>query len=656
MLPGLVLQSADIERRAADLAEKHVAVGNHQVPLGQAHRRRAVAAAARLVEDHRPVVGTDFLDQFQRALCRLDLVQHHNTPSCREQADPGGVKPSGSGRGSEEAELLRAVADQQVLGLLVVMQHHQVVFAADAGLLVAAKRRVCRVGVVAVGPDPAGLDRPAEPVAGVGVAAPDAGAKAVERVIGDLQRFRVGLEGADGDDRSEDLFLEDPHLVVALEYGRLDVIAAFGGAAGRHCPAADQHFGTLLAADIHVGQDFLELLARGLRTDHCVELERIALDDGRDALERAGHEFLVDVLVDQGAARAGADLALVEGEQHEAFDRLVEEVIIVIGDILEEDVGRLAPELERAGNDVLAGILHDQPAGGGFAGERDLGDARRRRQRLACFQAEAVDHVDHARRQDVGDQLHQHHDRGRGLFGRLEHHAIAGRQRRRQFPDRHQQREVPGNDLADHAERFMEMIGDGVGIEFAERAFLGPDDACEIAEMVDAERHVGGCRLADRLAVVPGLGLGQYGEVVIHRLGDPVEQNAALGHAGRPPGVLCGMRGIQRQFDVLGVRACHLAQDRSIDRRDVVEILAVNRFDKLAADEVSVFRLECESHAVVLPSDCTVQWKDVASAGAKRHRGPARSSRASVAELRQIRRAKHEICVQRFRSCCLILR
>src|SRR3984957_6726055 len=58
----------------------------------------------------------------------------------------------GGGR-SEEAELLRAVADQHVLGLLIMIEHHLVVFAADARLLVAAERRMCGIGVVAIGPN-----------------------------------------------------------------------------------------------------------------------------------------------------------------------------------------------------------------------------------------------------------------------------------------------------------------------------------------------------------------------------------------------------------------------------------------------------------------------------------------------------------------------
>src|SRR3990167_6193229 len=63
--------------------------------------------------------------------------------------------------GSEEAHRLRIVGDQEVLGVLVVGQHHLVVLAADAGLLVAPERGVRRVQVVAVGPHAAGLERAA---------------------------------------------------------------------------------------------------------------------------------------------------------------------------------------------------------------------------------------------------------------------------------------------------------------------------------------------------------------------------------------------------------------------------------------------------------------------------------------------------------------
>src|SRR5271167_1704591 len=63
VFPDLVLRPADIEGRAADLAELHIAVADDEFALRIAHWRRAVAAAARLVKEHRSVVGDDLADE-----------------------------------------------------------------------------------------------------------------------------------------------------------------------------------------------------------------------------------------------------------------------------------------------------------------------------------------------------------------------------------------------------------------------------------------------------------------------------------------------------------------------------------------------------------------------------------------------------------------
>ena len=123
-------------------------------------------------------------------------------------------------------------------------------------------------------------------------------------------------------------------------------------------------------------------------------------------------------------------------------------------------------------------------------------------QRLAGLDAEALHHVDHAARQDVGDQLHERHDRHRRLLGRLEHHAVSGRERGRQLPGGHQQREVPRDDLRHHAQRLVEVVGDGV----ARRARESPPSWARMhprssgsGRWPAAGRRRG---LADRLAVV----------------------------------------------------------------------------------------------------------------------------------------------------------
>ena len=148
--------------------------------------------------------------------------------------------------------------------------------------------------MIAIGPDPARLDGAAEAVEPARIAAPDAGAETVERVVGDRERLVVIPEGRDRNDGSENLLLEDQHLVVALEHRRLDIKAA--GKIARQFVArpARQHLRALLAADVDIGQYLLHLLGGRLRADHGGRIERIALDDRLDPLQGPLHEAVED--------------------------------------------------------------------------------------------------------------------------------------------------------------------------------------------------------------------------------------------------------------------------------------------------------------------------------------------------------------------------
>ena len=258
-----------------------------------------------------------------------------------------------------------------------MVQHHLVVFATDARLLVATEGGVSRVLVVAVGPHAAGLDGAAHAVGDVAVAAPDAGAEAVQGVVGDFEGFGFVLEGGHGEHRPEDFFLEDAHLVVALEQGRLDVITAGQFAFELSRCATDQAFGAFLLAEFQVGLDLGHLFLRALGAHHGVGVERAALLDGGDASQHAFDELVVDRFLDQRAARAGTHFALVEGEQHHAFDGLVEEAVILVHDVGEEDVRRLAAQFQRCRDQVVGGGLGNHAARGGGAGENNGRDGAR---------------------------------------------------------------------------------------------------------------------------------------------------------------------------------------------------------------------------------------------------------------------------------------
>ena len=214
------------------------------------------------------------------------------------------------------------------------------------------------------------------------------------------------------------------------------------------------------------------------------------------------------------------------------------------------------------------------------------------------------------------------------------------------FQHGHQEREVPGNDLADDAERLVEVIGDGVVVDLGDAAFLGADRAGEIAEMVDGERHVGGRRLADRLAVVPGLGERQQVEILLHAVGDPVEDQRALGGAGAAPGVLGRVRGVERGLDVLGVRAGDLADGWPVIGEMLSKYLPGLRRDPFAADEVVVALgegdLAVRENSTLFMASSRKRRRGMRRFGGQIWRGigrlvsPARSTEArTVADLRQ---------------------
>ena len=293
-------------------------------------------------------------------------------------------------------------------------------------------------------------------------------------------------------------------------------------------------------------------------------------------------------LLHQRARRTGAHLALVEGEQCKSLQRLVEERVIGVHHVGHEDVRRLAAQLHRAGDQVIGGILHDLPAGRGLSGEAYLGDARAGGERRADLGAVTVHHVQHARWQDVADQVHQQRETQRRVGCGLDHHAIAGGKCRRHFPCCHQQWKVPGNDLRDHAHRFAEVIGDGVVVEFRQRAFFGTDAPGEVAEMVGRQWNVGIARLTDRLAVVHRLCVGEQFEILLDPVGDLVQHARPFGRRGAAPGIACGVRGVQCPLDIRCVGARNIAQFGAVDRTGIDEGASLHRRLPFAVDEVVV--------------------------------------------------------------------
>ena len=150
-------------------------------------------------------------------------------------------------------------------------------------------------------------------------------------------------------------------------------------------------------------------------------------------------------------------MALVEEDAvDDAFDGLID------GRVFEHDVRGLATEFERE----LLLRARDRSGDGladlGAAGEGNLVYVGMLHERRAGF-AGAGDDVHHARRQVCFLKNLRQTQRGEaGRLGGLEHDGVSASKRGRELPRRHQQREIPRNDLCRHAQRSRGATGEGI--------------------------------------------------------------------------------------------------------------------------------------------------------------------------------------------------
>ena len=193
-------------------------------------------------------------------------------------------------------------------------------------------------------------------------------------------------------------------------------------------------------------------------------------------------ELLSDVLLHEEAGTGAAGLALIEEDGlHDALHSCV----LVRG--VEHHDGRLAAQLER---DLLAsagGLLAQEAAHVGGAGEGNLGHVWVVGEVRADVVA-ARDDVDDARRQaGLGDDVAEEEGGEVGGGRRLEHHRVAHGKSGRDLPREHQHGEVPRDDLADDAQR---LPARHCGLHDLRPAGV-------VVEVADGERDVGVARLAD---------------------------------------------------------------------------------------------------------------------------------------------------------------
>ena len=157
----------------------------------------------------------------------------------------------------------------------------------------------------------------------------------------------------------------------------------------------------------------------------------------------------------------------------------------------EDDVRALAAQLERDALQRVGRGLLDDLGRVDVPGEGDLVDVGMRDQGRAGGLAEAVDDVDDAGREaGFEGQLGDAQGGQRRLLGRLHHDRVAAGQGRAPLPGQHQQREVPGDDLADDADRLPQRVREEAAADRDGPALdlVGP--AGVVAQRVDDALHV----------------------------------------------------------------------------------------------------------------------------------------------------------------------
>jgi ParB family chromosome partitioning protein len=198
---------------------------------------------------------------------------------------------------------------------------------------------------------------------------------------------------------------------------------------------------------------------------------------------------------------------------------------------------------------------------------------------------------------DFGRELRDPQRRQRRLRVGLEDDRAACRKRRRQLPGRHHQRVVPRHDLRGDADGLLERVEEQRAADRIRASADGRDRGAVEAEVLDSLVELG-LHGGDRLADVAGLELRKLAAVCGDRVCESVQQPRPL-RAGRlaPRAVERGPRGRDGTVDVRLARQRGDSKRGAARRLDQLARLAVDRFDRLAADEEADLALGGRTHA-----------------------------------------------------------
>ena len=124
----------------------------------------------------------------------------------------------------------------------------------------------------------------------------------------------------------------------------------------------------------------------------------------------------------------------------------------------------------------------------------------------------------------------------RGVLGRLEHQRVAGAERGRDLERGEDDRRIPGDDGAHHADRLAPRVAENVLAERDGLALQLAGEAAEVADDVGGAPGLGPRLGAQRVAGLLGDDAGQLLDPRLHRVGDLLQQAASLARHHAAPG------------------------------------------------------------------------------------------------------------------------
>ena len=269
----------------------------------------------------------------------------------------------------------------------------------------------------------------------------DSSGETVGGLVAELDGLLLGGELGDGADGAENLLLHNLHVRLDVaEDGGLDEVALVTVALTTNLDG-----GTFVLAGLDVVHDAVVLDLADLRTLEGLGIEGVTNLVGSGALLECLEELVVDVLLDKDTGTGAAALAVVE------VDAKVDprNGLLNVG-VVKDNVGRLATKLEGDLLQVGGGSsLHDGATNNGGASKGNLVNVHVRGNGGTGSLAEAGDQVeDTSREAGLLDELSENESRERSLLSSLHDDTVASGQGRANLPGKHEQREVPGDNLA----------------------------------------------------------------------------------------------------------------------------------------------------------------------------------------------------------------